>query len=163
MKCVNKTCGIVVAALLLSAIALASEEAGAQAQYRVQNGPPYRRGQSGPQIPVEEMTVQELKNLLDHGKELIIIDISTAGEFREGHVKGSLHLDPSQMRGGSESFMKNINADKNDTMVFVCQTGNVSRRAAMLFKQEGFDKVFNLAGGKIAWLRAGYPLEEGDI
>lgn len=59
--------------------------------------------------------------------------------------------------------MNKISANKNDTLVFVCQTGNVSWRAAMIFKSEGFNKVFNLEGGKIAWLRAGYPLTEGGI
>lgn len=164
MRDVCKTTGTaIVIVFLLSAIVFAANGAGAQKKDGGESVFAYRGGQTGQQMPVAQMTVQELKARIDQGKELIIIDISTAGEFREGHIKGAIHLDPRQMRGKPESFVNDLGAGKEDTLVFVCQTGNVSRRAAMIFKDEGFNHVYNLGGGKIAWLRAGYPLAEGEI
>jgi len=119
--------------------------------------------QGGRQMPVDQITVQELNAWINQGKKLIIIDISTVGEFREGHIKGSIHLDKQQMWEAPKSLVNNISAGKDDTLVFVCQTGNLSRKATMIFKNEGLNNCFNLEGGKLAWLRAGYHLTEGDI
>lgn len=161
MKNFVKQAGISIAMLfLLSAAVFAADGPGTGGENIFAN----RMGRFGQQqMGVDEISAQELSSWIEEGKRLILIDISTAGEFREGHIKGSIHIDRRQMRGEPGSMVENVNAGKDDTLVFVCQTGNLSRKAAGIFKNEGYKNCFNLAGGKIAWIRAGYNLTEGDI
>ena len=43
--------------------------------------------------------------------------------------------------------------DKDETLVFMCRSGNRSQTAAQAFIERGFKKVYNLSGGILAWSR----------
>jgi len=48
---------------------------------------------------------------------------------------------------------------RDDTLVMVCRSGARSAQACMFLAQQGYENVFNLRGGMIAW--AGSGLEIG--
>lgn len=45
---------------------------------------------AGRTMDVRELTAQELAEMLAAGKNLVVIDVSTSGEYKEGHIKGSV-------------------------------------------------------------------------
>jgi rhodanese-related sulfurtransferase len=48
---------------------------------------------------------------------------------------------------------------RDRTVVFVCRSGARSARATLLAKDHGFEHVFNMKGGMLAWNAAGLPVE----
>jgi rhodanese-related sulfurtransferase len=48
--------------------------------------------------------------------------------------------------------------DKKTTTVFYCQMGGRSAQAAGFAAANGFDHVYNLQGGIMAWAQAGLPI-----
>ena len=45
---------------------------------------------------------------------------------------------------------------KDQTLVIVCRSGNRSAQATSFLKNNGFEEVYNMAGGMIAWNEEGY-------
>jgi len=84
----------------------------------------------------------------------IIIDVRTAEEFSEGHIQDAILIniyDPN--------FKTKIGElDKNGKYLMFCRSGNRSGKAVLQMTQMGFIDVLNIAGGIIAWQRAGKPL-----
>lgn len=50
--------------------------------------------------------------------------------------------------------------DKNDTIVFVCKSGGRSAQATAFAKQNGFNSVYNMAGGMLAWNENNFEVSE---
>jgi rhodanese-related sulfurtransferase len=84
----------------------------------------------------------------------IVIDVRTTEEFREGHIQGEVLInfyDPGFKTKISE-------LDKNGKYLVFCRSGNRSGKAALHMNQIGIKNAINIAGGIIAWKKAGKPL-----
>jgi len=81
----------------------------------------------------------DYKELLEAGA--IIVDVRSAGEFKQGHIKGSINI-PLDQIGTKIAFLQG----KNVPVITVCRSGNRSGAAAGVLKNNGIE-VYN--GG--AW------------
>lgn len=89
---------------------------------------------------------ETFKNLMSSEK-VQIIDVRTAAEFAEGHIKNSVNLDYL-----SKSFPQDISKLNKQIVVLVyCAAGGRSDSAAKEFKKLGFKKVYDLIGGYDDW------------
>lgn len=70
----------------------------------------------------------------------IIIDVRTEGEYRSGHIKGSLNL-PLQSLG---QHIQKI--PKGKTIITCCASGMRSASAKGILKSQGFPNVHNGGG-----------------
>jgi len=87
-------------------------------------------------------------------REPLILDVRTAGEFAEGHIKGAVVV-PVQVLQQRVAEL----ADHKDDPVFVyCRSGNRSTVAAKVLIDAGFKQIVNLRHGVKDWSRAGQPL-----
>ena len=69
-----------------------------------------------------------------------VIDVRTAEEFAEGHVKGARNLD---IRNGDfEAALENL--EKDDPYSVYCRSGNRSATAVELMRNAGFTNVVDL-------------------
>lgn len=85
-----------------------------------------------------------------------ILDVRTAGEYASGHIKGALLADwnnPEEFNRRS-SFI-----DKTKPLLVYCLSGGRSAAAAAKMRKEGYEKVYELKGGILAWKKEGKPLE----
>lgn len=99
---------------------------------------------------VKEIDATELKQwLAEKGGTFRIIDVRQPQEIAAGAVPGAqaipLHTIP----------MKLSELGKDETLVFVCRSGQRSAQACQFLEQQGYDKVYNLRGGMIAWAGCG--------
>ena len=93
-----------------------------------------------------EMTATELKQRLDNGDDIQIIDVREADEVAIGRIPNSVHIPLAQVVGR----MAEIDADR-ETVVH-CKMGGRSARAIEALKRSGFTgNLVNLKGGIIAW------------
>jgi rhodanese-related sulfurtransferase len=87
---------------------------------------------------------------------IVVLDVRTKAENREGRIPGSVMLDFN-----SDNFEKEVaKLDKNKTYLVHCAAGGRSSRACKKMEQLGFKKLYNLEGGMGAWEKAGKPVEK---
>ena len=103
------------------------------------------------QATIAQMTAQELKAKIDN---VIVIDVRAAGEFKEGHLPGAVHMPLGYL---AERATKIPVATP---IVVQCQVGGRSAIAASILERAGFTNVTNLTGGIAAWAGAGLPVEK---
>jgi monothiol glutaredoxin len=94
---------------------------------------------------VKSLTVQELKARLDAG-DVTLVDVRPAEE----RSRAALALPFRTLDDGVDMLLQ---LPKDTPLAFLCHTGNRSARVAAHFRDAGFDKVCNVAGGIDAWSR----------
>ena len=88
------------------------------------------------------------------GLSPVIIDVRTPAEFAEGHIEGATLIDIS-----SPSFAADIEAlDRSGVYFVYCRSGNRSSVATSEMMALGFESVYELDGGVIAWSNEGFEL-----
>ncbi|HSS21967.1 MAG TPA: rhodanese-like domain-containing protein [Pyrinomonadaceae bacterium] len=101
-------------------------------------------GATQPQMP--EITATELKQRIDNGDDIQIIDVREANEVAIGTLPNSIHIPLGQI----VNRMSEI--DPSRETVVHCKMGGRSARAIAALKQSGFTgNLINLAGGITAW------------
>lgn len=87
---------------------------------------------------------------------LVVLDIRTPEEFRDGHLPGARNLDffAPDFRQQLEAL-----AREDVPILLYCRSGNRSGQAMRLLRQWGRDDVLHLADGFRSWRAAGLPEE----
>ena len=93
---------------------------------------------------IEQMSVQELKQRLDAGEDLFILDVREPYEYQIANIGGTLIP-----QGQVPQRLNEI--DRNREIVVQCRSGGRSQRVAEFLAQQGYPNVKNLAGGILAW------------
>jgi adenylyltransferase/sulfurtransferase len=97
-----------------------------------------------PQMP--EITATELKQRLDNGEDIQIIDVREANEVAVAKIPNSIHIPLAQV----VNRMSEIDPAR-ETVVH-CKMGGRSARAIEALKRSGYTgNLLNLAGGITAW------------
>src|SRR5262250_2837720 len=95
---------------------------------------------------MEEITATELKQRLDNGDDIQIIDVREDNEVAIGRIPNSKHIPLAQVL----SRMNEI--DPNRETVVHCKMGGRSARAIDALQRSGFTgNLSNLKGGILAW------------
>ena len=100
------------------------------------------------QITMNELPPTEWAELHGQTPEAIILDVRTEEEFESGYIKGALNLD---IRGGADFIASVEELDKSKSYFVYCRSGARSGQACQLMGQMGFENVYNLEGGVLAW------------
>src|SRR3989442_13639600 len=98
------------------------------------------------------ITVEEVKQRLDAGEQLHLLDVREPHENAEFNIGGTLFP-----LGKIQSMQtEDIEDLKNEEVICYCRSGNRSGMAAMMLEQFGFTNTKNLVGGMLAW-KEKYP------
>ena len=99
------------------------------------------------------ITPRELRELLDSGKKLALIDVREAAEWDIVHIDGA-ELIPQSLISSGEGLAKL----PHDRMpVLYCKTGVRSAQALAALKKAGFSDAVHLQGGIVAWAKQMQP------
>lgn len=105
-------------------------------------------------VPIETISVQELKSKIDNKDKIVIIDVRSKDEYRQGHIKGAKSI-PLPDLGDRQDELP-----KNRPIAFVCLSGMRSQRATKQASKIGLENVCNVSGGVRAWMQAGFPVKK---
>jgi rhodanese-related sulfurtransferase len=101
---------------------------------------------SAPQPQIPQITAKELKQRIDNGDDLQIIDVREAHELAVAKMPNTIHIPLGQI----VNRMSEI--DPNRETIVHCKMGGRSSMAIAALKQAGFTgSLTNLAGGITAW------------
>jgi adenylyltransferase/sulfurtransferase len=100
------------------------------------------------------LTVQEVKNILDTKNKIVLLDVRTKEEYASVHIKGSILIPVQEL----ESRIKELNPNKE--IIIHCKVGGRSASAAEILAKNNYKHVYNMLSGIDAWIATGYPTEK---
>lgn len=105
------------------------------------------------QVNYENVDVEGFAALIADSS-VVILDVRTADEFKDGHIQGAILIDQNQS-DFVEKAKAALSIDKK--IAIYCRSGRRSANAAGKLADAGY-KCVNLKGGIIAWKEAGKPV-----
>jgi adenylyltransferase/sulfurtransferase len=97
---------------------------------------------------IEEITVQELKQILDNkSKKVMVLDVREPEEYAIVHLPQAKLIPLGTLQNRVNEL------DSADEIYIHCKMGGRSAKAVKILQQFGFSKVKNVKGGIDAWAR----------
>lgn len=104
---------------------------------------------------VQQITVAELKALIDPRCDLQLIDVRRPGEHDSGHAPHAISAPLATLR----EVLPHLNLKSNALTAVICAGGYRSSAGTSILQQLGFNNLLNVTGGTKAWIDAGYEVE----
>ncbi|MFN7984857.1 MAG: molybdopterin-synthase adenylyltransferase MoeB [Vicinamibacterales bacterium] len=101
---------------------------------------------AGATVNATEITAVELKQRLDRGDKLVIVDVREPNEYQINRIPGS------QLIPLGEIPRRYAELDPEEEIVVQCKAGGRSAKAADYLRTVGFKRVLNLKGGILDWV-----------
>ena len=96
--------------------------------------------------PTYQLITPESAKIMMEESSVIILDVRTPEEYKEGHIEGSILIPDYEILETAEKIL----TDKNQTILVYCRSGNRSRKAANNLLYLGYQNVYDF-GGIIDW------------
>jgi rhodanese-related sulfurtransferase len=110
-----------------------------------------------PLLPVRNVSVDQLKKIIDEKEVLVLVDTRTEYEYRKGRIPGAVSIPPEKF----DVLATLLPEDKNVHIIFYCRgTGcEPSKQAAVAARDLGYRNVDVFLRGYPAWVAKGYRTE----
>ncbi|MGO8999792.1 MAG: rhodanese-like domain-containing protein [Polyangiaceae bacterium] len=102
---------------------------------------------------IRSVPAREASELIAKGG-LDVVDVREPHEWATGHIPGARLVPLGQLLADPEG------AQLGGRVLFVCERGGRSRRAAEMADARGIAEVFSLDDGTLGWRAAGLPIEQ---
>lgn len=86
--------------------------------------------------------------------DALVLDVRSMAEFKGGHI---INAENEPLNGLSNN-LKKYEKYKQKPVIAVCRSGSRSSSACGVLRKAGFEQVFNLRGGMMAWESANLPV-----
>jgi len=108
------------------------------------------------------ITVEELRQMIDKGADLVIVDTRDSASYDSGHIKGAINIyyDPTADPTDRQMMLMALPMDKLVVTYCDCtDDANSAKMADELYKL-GYDrdKIKALAGGSLKWVELKHPM-----
>jgi len=95
-------------------------------------------------IDKNQISNKELEQKLN-GDRTVILDVRETEEFAQSHIPGSVLIPLGQLENRYDELRK------DEEIFIICQSGGRSNLACQILKEKGFNEVYNVVPGMIAW------------
>lgn len=89
-------------------------------------------------------------------EQVLILDVRTPEEYREGHIKGSVLIPVQEL----EREYTRISDFLQKPVLVYCRSGNRSVTASNILMSKGFHHLYHIKGGIKDWIRHQLPVEK---
>ncbi|MCE5167891.1 rhodanese-like domain-containing protein [Paenibacillus profundus] len=94
---------------------------------------------------IVQLDVFTLKDRLQRGEALNMIDVREDEEVAHGMIPGAKHIPMNQIPDRLHEI------EQNGEIIFICRSGYRSERVCEYLQQIGVKGVVNMEGGMLAW------------
>jgi adenylyltransferase/sulfurtransferase len=102
-------------------------------------------------VEIPEMTVGELKQLIDSGADdFVLIDVRNPNEYEIAKIPGSVLIPLPDLEKGGEAVEKVKELANGHKLIAHCKMGGRSAKALGILKEAGIEGI-NVKGGITAW------------
>jgi rhodanese-related sulfurtransferase len=120
----------------------------------MQHSPRFLKVVNDAKSRVKETSVDEVKQRLDRGEKLMLVDVREESEFAKDHLPGAIHLGKGVIERDIEARVP----DLNTPLVLYCGGGFRSALAADNLQKMGYSNVISMDGGVRGWREKNYPM-----
>jgi rhodanese-related sulfurtransferase len=87
----------------------------------------------------------------------LLLDVRQPDEYTGelGHVPGAVLIPLPEL----PARLSEIESYRGKKVIAICRTGSRSAKATAILMESGFEDVWNMAGGTVAWRAKGFPVE----
>jgi membrane protein DedA with SNARE-associated domain/rhodanese-related sulfurtransferase len=116
----------------------------------------YNRQRFLRKLRIARITPEELKEKIDAGEDVIIVDLRHALDFENQPetIPGSLHMDAAELEEASDVIPR----DREIVLFCACPNEVTAARLALLLRSKGITKIRPLAEGYEGWRSRGFPM-----
>ncbi|ABO68086.1 rhodanese-like domain-containing protein [Geobacillus thermodenitrificans] len=93
---------------------------------------------------IKEITAAEVKEKLERGEKLNIVDVREDEEVALGMIPGAKHIKMGDIPNRLDEL------DKEEEYIFVCRSGRRSENVCRYLQELGY-RVRNMIGGMLEW------------
>lgn len=94
----------------------------------------------------QNITAEEFKDLKSR-EDHVVLDVRSPQELEEGAIAGHI-----QVNFYDPGFQEKISTlDRSKTYLVYCRSGARSSQACHMMSMLGFERLYNLSGGILAW------------
>jgi rhodanese-related sulfurtransferase len=104
---------------------------------------------------IRELTVDDVKAMLDRGERFHLVDVREESEWMKGHLPTARHL----CKGILERDVEEAIPDRGAKIVLYCGGGFRSALAADNLQKMGYIDVYSMDGGWRGWNERGFTVE----
>lgn len=112
-----------------------------------------------PSIDLPELSVEEVRTLVaaEKASGRLLLDVRQPDEYTGelGHVPGAISIPLPEL----PARLDEIESYRDKKVVAICRSGSRSAKATALLMESGFQDVWNMTGGTLAWREKGFPVE----
>ena len=105
---------------------------------------------------IPEVDVYQIKDRLDKGDNVNLIDVREDNEWNLGRIPTAIHLGKGIIERDIESVAKNREME----LILYCQGGFRSALAAESLKKMGYKNVYSMSGGFSIWAGNEFPISK---
>ncbi|MCB1857467.1 MAG: rhodanese-like domain-containing protein [Gammaproteobacteria bacterium] len=87
-------------------------------------------------------------------EDAVVVDVRPMSDFSSGHIINAINIPVNGLQGQ----LQRLDKYKNRPLIVACRSGAQSSGAARQLRKAGFERVFNLRGGILAWQNANLPV-----
>lgn len=91
--------------------------------------------------------------MINH-RDAVVVDVRPAADFAKGHIINALNIPMNGFKNQTATLSKH----KGKPIIINCRSGSQSAMACGQLRKAGFEEVYNLRGGLLAWESASLPL-----
>jgi len=84
----------------------------------------------------------------------VVLDVRDEAAFNSGHILNAKNIPVGLL----ESRLGELPEARNSPVLIVCKSGQNSARAGSILQKQGFEELYKLAGGMMAWENANLPM-----
>lgn len=92
--------------------------------------------------------------ILNHD-DAVMLDVREDSEVADGHILDAIHIPLGKLKNRMDE-LANL---QQKPIIVSCRSGHRSSVACGQLRKNGFETVYNLKGGVMAWKNAGLPLQ----
>jgi rhodanese-related sulfurtransferase len=98
---------------------------------------------------------QQATMMINH-EDAVVVDVRPMSDFNKGHIVNSINIPFN----GFTNQMGQLEKKKKKPIIVSCRSGSQSQSACRQLRKAGFENVYNLRGGIMAWQSANLPVSK---
>lgn len=87
-------------------------------------------------------------------QDAVVVDVRPMVDFSAGHIINSINIPLNSLK----NQLNRLEKHRQKPIIVACRSGAQSSSACKQLRKEGFEHVFNLKGGLLAWQDANLPV-----
>lgn len=101
------------------------------------------------------VSAEKVQTLLQQPDNVLLIDVRTPKEFKEGHIENAQNID--FLAPTFQDNIKKLNIEK--PIIVYCRSGRRSAKSTKILQEAGFTEIYDLQGGIIKWEQEGFKVK----